>query len=238
MNIHPAPYPTSAPAAAPPLIAGQCMSREEFEQRYSAHPEIKHAELIEGVVYVSSPIRIAYHAKPHASMMTWLGVYKAATPGVHLADNGTVRLDANNEPQPDAFLWLEPTAGGQATLSADDYLVGPPELVVEVAASSATYDLGVKRKVYARNGIQEYIVVQTHERRVNWFSLQGREYSTLAPRADGVLCSRVFPGLWLQPAAIWPDDLTTILSVLQQGLAAPEHNAFVKKCRPQMGEAG
>ncbi len=78
-------------------------------------------------------------------MICWLGVYKAATPGVGLADNATVRLDAENEPQPDALLRME--IGGQSQITADDYLEGAPELIVEVAASSASYDLHEKLRV-------------------------------------------------------------------------------------------
>ena len=122
----------------PPLESGDRLSRSEFERRYSDMPHVKKAELIEGVVYVSSPVRII-HSQPHANIITWLGVYSAATPGIRCYDNPTVRLDRDNEPQPDAVLRLE--TGGTSHISADGYLEGPPELVVEVAASSASYDL-------------------------------------------------------------------------------------------------
>jgi Uma2 family endonuclease len=122
------------------------LSRTEFERRYQAMPQVKKAEFIEGVVYVASPVRIRKHANPHGQMITWLGVYEAATPGVMLGDNPTVRLDLDNEPQPDALLRIDEAKGGQSRISEDDYIEGAPELIVEIAASSASYDLHDKRR--------------------------------------------------------------------------------------------
>ncbi len=122
----------------PPLESGDKLTRAEFEQRYAAMPHVKKAELIEGTVYMASPLRITQHGDPHARIMAWLGVYWAATPGVQVGDNPTVRLDADNEPQPDALLRIE---AGQSTISEDGYVEGAPELIVEIAASSASLDL-------------------------------------------------------------------------------------------------
>lgn len=213
----------------PPLNSGDRLSRAEFERRYTAHPDIKKAELIEGVVYVSSPISYDKHADPHFNIITWLGVYRAATPGVKGGDNATLRLDLENEPQPDALLRLEPTLGGKSVVTADDYLEGAPELIVEIAASSASYDLHDKRRAYARNGVQEYLVIQTYEQRLDWFALHDDGYRLLQPDEQGILRSQVFPGLWLQPAALWSGDLAALLAVLQEGLASPEHAAFVEQ---------
>lgn len=213
----------------PPLNSGDRLSRAEFERRYTAHPDIKKAELIEGVVYVSSPISYDKHADPHFNIITWLGVYRAATPGVKGGDNATLRLDLENEPQPDGLLRLEPTLGGKSVVTADDYLEGAPELIVEIAASSASYDLHDKRRAYARNGVQEYLVIQTYEQRLDWFALHDDGYRLLQPDEQGILRSQVFPGLWLQPAALWSGDLAALLAVLQEGLASPEHAAFVEQ---------
>src|SRR5690242_6337929 len=125
------PRPVEAVAHVPALESGDHLSRSEFERRYEAMPALKKAELIEGVVYVGSPVRMDVHAEPHASVITWLGTYRAATPGVRLGDNPTVRLDLDNEPQPDALLRLEPAAGGRSRVDEDGYVEGPPELVVE-----------------------------------------------------------------------------------------------------------
>ncbi|MEQ8957793.1 MAG: Uma2 family endonuclease, partial [Coleofasciculus sp. C2-GNP5-27] len=123
--------PTVSP---PPLESGDRLTRIEFERRYQQMPENKKAELIEGVVYVASPVRANRHGKPHAQIIGWLLVYESETPGAYLADNTTVRLDADNEPQPDALLRIEPEVGGNSRITEDDYIEGAPELVVEVAA--------------------------------------------------------------------------------------------------------
>jgi Uma2 family endonuclease len=213
----------------PPLESGDRLSRAEFERRYEAHPEIKKAELIEGVVYVASPVRIEQHGSPHAAMVGWLVVYAAHTPGVKIVDNGTMRLEGENDAQPDAFLRLEPEKGGRSHVTEDDYLEGPPELIVEIAASSAAYDLHDKKEVYQRNGVQEYVAAQVYEQRVDWFVLREGIYESLTPDEAGVLRSEVFPGLWLQPTALWSGDLAAMLAVLQQGLNSPEHAAFVAR---------
>jgi Uma2 family endonuclease len=226
------PPPASGPPAASqtvPLLSGDRLTRAEFERRYMAHPELKNAELIEGVVYVASPVRFEQHGRPHYTLITWLGVYQAATPGVVGADNATVRLDFENEVQPDALLRLPPERGGRSRVAPDDYLEGPPELIVEVAASSAAYDLHDKRRAYARNGVQEYVALQVYEQRVDWFVLREGVYATLTPDAQGLLCSEVFPGLWLDPAAFWRGDLAALLAVLQRGLATPDHTGFADR---------
>ena len=163
----------------PPLNAGDRLSRAEFERRYQAHPEITKAELIEGVVHMPSPVHFVLHSQPHVDIIGWLALYRAATPGVGGGDNATVRLDYENVVQPDALLRLEPALGGRSQVTEDDYLAGPPELVVEIAASSASYDMHDKRRVYARNGVQEYLVAQAYEQRVDWFVLREGVYEAL-----------------------------------------------------------
>jgi Uma2 family endonuclease len=213
----------------PPLESGDRLSRAEFERRYAAMPALKKAELIEGVVYVASPLRAKAHGKPHAAIMTWLGTYSAATAGVELYDNPTVRLDADNEPQPDAVLRLE--QGGQSWISDDDYIEGAPELIVEIAASSASYDLHDKLRVYRRNGVQEYIVWRTYSQQVDWFYLEAGEYRSLVANADGTFRNQRFPGLWLASQQLLSGDLSDVLHVLQQGIASPEHQQFVNAQR-------
>ncbi len=213
----------------PPFQTGDHLSRAEFERRYVAHPEIKKAELIEGVVYMASPVRFELHSRPHSDIMTWLGVYRANTPGVTVGDNATVRLDSENQVQPDALLRLDPRLGGRSRVAEDGYLEGPPELIVEIAASSAAYDLYEKRRVYQRCGVLEYLVLQMYEQRVDWFVLREGVYEPLEPDADGLLHSENLPGLIFRPAAIWDDDLAALLSALQTGLATPEHADFVAR---------
>jgi Uma2 family endonuclease len=214
-------------AFIPPLESGDRLTRHEFERRYTAMPN-KKAELIEGVVYVASPLRFRNHGLPHGNLIIWLGNYKVSTPRVELGDNATVRLDLDNEPQPDVLLLIDKPSRGQAQISEDDYIEGAPELIAEVAASSASIDLYDKKRAYRRNGVQEYIVWQTLENKLDWFCLQNGEYLLLVPDADGVIKSQVFPGLWLAVTSLITGDMTKVLAVLQQGLNSKEHTDFVK----------
>jgi Uma2 family endonuclease len=179
----------------PPLEPGDHLTREEFERRYDAMPHLKKAELIEGVVYLPSPVRWKQHACPHGDLIGWLGTYRAGTPEVQVGDNGTVRLDLKNEPQPDAVMIVEPGHGGQVKISADDYIEGAPELVAEVAASSAAIDLNTKLRVYRRNQVREYLVWRVLDRAIDWFVLRQSQYLPLPLSPDGVYQSEVFPGL-------------------------------------------
>ena len=212
-----------------PLENGDRLTRQEFERRYATRPDIKKAELIEGVVYMSAAVRITSHAEPHSAVIAWLVTYCASTPGARAADNATVRLDLDNEPQPDVLLRIDPKAGGQSRVSDDDYLEGAPELIVEIAASSVTYDLHDKLRVYRRNGVREYVVWRVHDRQIDWFVLADDEYRRLEPDAAGVLHSNVFPGLRLAVEALLAGDLATVLTELQRGLDSGEHAAFVKR---------
>ncbi|VXD11709.1 conserved hypothetical protein [Planktothrix serta PCC 8927] len=211
----------------PPLENGDQLTRAEFERRYSAMPQIKKAELIEGVVYMASPLRFKSHGKPHGYMMTWVGTYEAATPGVEFGDNSTVRLDADNEPQPDALLRIK--VGGQSTISEDDYVEGAPELIVEIAASTVSIDVNQKLKVYRRNQVQEYLVWRVLDSEFDWFRLNEGEYIKLEPDSNGIIYSQVFPGLWLDKAALLAGNLAKVLEVLQQGLASQTHQDFVQQ---------
>ncbi|QYO64297.1 Uma2 family endonuclease [Leptolyngbya sp. 7M] len=222
------PPPRIPPLRVPPLESGDRLTRHEFERRYEAMPNLKKAELIEGVVYVPAALRFRSHGQPHGDLITWLGVYRTFTPKVALGDNPTVRLDRDNEPQPDAVLLIEESAGGQARLSQDDYVEGAPELIAEVAASSASIDLGDKKRVYRRNGVQEYIVWQVFEHKIDWFRLKDDEY-VLLPIEEGIVRSEVFPGLWLDASALLNSDMPQVLAVLQQGIDSEEHQQFVQK---------
>jgi Uma2 family endonuclease len=210
-----------------PLENGDRLTRPEFERRYQAMPDIKKAELIEGVVYMPSPIR-ASHSSAHGAIMTWLGSHQVGTPKVILHDNATVRLDMDNEVQPDALLRVDSALGGSSAISPDDYIEGPPELIVEIAGSSAAYDLHDKLSVYRRNQVQEYLVWQIYDKQLNWFQLSEGVYAPLTPDSSGVIRSQVFPGLYLDVAALLEGDLSRVAAVLQQGLASPEHAAFME----------
>jgi Uma2 family endonuclease len=227
------PLPQTEFANALPLLEnGDRLSRAEFERRYEAVPHLKKAELIEGVVYVPSPVRHRQHGSPHAHLLGWLVQYAANTPGVEVGDNSSVRLDLDNEPQPDALLLIDPACGGQTRLSADGFIEGAPELVAEVASSSVSYDLHAKLHVYRRNGVREYLVWRVLEQEIDWFVLRDGQYERMPMDATGLLQSEVFAGLWLDSAALLRGDMATVLSIVQQGIASSEHTAFVTRLHP------
>jgi Uma2 family endonuclease len=218
-----------ANGAIPPLENGDRLTRAEFERRWDAMPQLKKAELIEGEVFMPSAVRYGQHSYPHSLFGTLLGIYHIETPGVEGGDNGSIRLDVDNEPQPDSFLIIRPERGGQSRISADDYIEGAPELVAEIASSSVSYDLGKKLNVYRRCGVREYIVWRVRDREVDWFVNREGSFERLAPSADGILRSTVFPGLWLDPAALVKGEIALVKSVLEQGLKSPEHAEFVAR---------
>ena len=228
VQTHAAESPT--PECVPELRAGDRLSRAEFERRYAAMPHVKKAELIEGVVYLPLPVSHQDHGRPHFKLITWLGIYESATPGVDGGDNATVRLDLDNEPQPDALLRILPECGGQSRDSGQ-YVGEAPELIAEVTASSASYDLHDKLRAYQRNGVCEYVVGRVWDRAIDWFVLREDRYERLSLSPAGHYQSQVFPGLWLDPAAMIRGDLAQVLAVLQQALASPEHAEFVQRLR-------
>ncbi|MGB3533875.1 MAG: Uma2 family endonuclease [Microcoleaceae cyanobacterium] len=211
----------------PCLENGDRLTRGEFERRYHAMPQLKKAELIEGIVYMASPLRITQHGEPHASVMGWLLIYKASTPGLQLGDNCTVRLDLDNELQPDALLRIQ--TDGQSTISEDGYVEGAPELIVEIAASSVSMDVNQKLQVYRRNQVQEYLVWRFEDNVLDWFKLENEEYTRLQPDEKGIIKSQVFPGLWLNPTALLSGDLINVIETVQQGLATTEHQNFIQQ---------
>lgn len=213
----------------PILENGDMLSRADFERRYQAMPHLKKAELIEGIVYMASPLRFEPHAEPHANLIGWLWSYKIATPGVRLGDNPTVQMDLDNEPQPDAVLLIDGSRGGQSRLSDDGYIEGAPELVAEIAASTASIDLRDKKRVYRRNGVREYIVWQVMEERFDWFFWQDGEYISLTADVEGIIRSQVFPGLWLSVSALLAGDMLQVIATLQIGLSCSEHQQFVQQ---------
>lgn len=225
------------PKAIPLLHNGDRLTRGEFERRYEAMPDIHKAELIEGIVYMPSPVRTTLHGQPHADLVTWMNYYRSKTPGLIVVDNGTVRLDDDNEPQPDAMLLIPRKAGGSAMIDEDDYVAGPPELVGEVAASSVSIDLHAKLNAYRRNGVREYLVWRTEENAVDWFALRDGEYVPSPAGTDGLIRSEVFPGLWLDPAALLRGDLGKLFAILDMGTREEAHAAFVRRLISSLEEA-
>ncbi len=213
--------------SVPELVDGERLDSAEFERRYHAS-SIRKAELIEGVVRVASPVTDD-HSPAHGSATLWVGLYQIGTPHLIMGVEGTVRLDQSNQPQPDVHLRIAPGFGGGATRSADGYVEGPPELIVEVAVTSTRLDLGDKLEAYRRNGVPEYIVWRVRDRAIDWFRLRDGRYERLVPGDDGLIRSVVFAGLWLDPAALIRGDLPALNAAVLAGLATEEHAAFVAR---------
>lgn len=222
--------PGLADPAGLELQTGDRMTREEFHRVYTQMPAAFRAELIGGIVYVASPLK-RRHGTNHLPLGTLLFTYEAHTPGVESGDNATILLGEEGEPQPDLFLRILPECGGQSQTSEDDFVLGAPELIAEIAYSSRSIDLHRKREDYARYGVCEYLVLCLREHRLRWFDL--RSDRELEPGADGLYRLQVFPGLWIDAEAVLAKDHARMLAVLQQGLGTSEHDTFVRRLAAQ-----
>jgi len=220
-------HDTQVTPRLPLLEAGDHLDQATFHARYEAMPPAFRAELIGGMVIVPSPLSRG-HGVYDALVMGWLTQYWVATPGTLTWDNATTILGEASEPQPDGALIVEPACGGQTGLSEDGYATGPPEFIVEVASSSVSIDLHAKRRDYEQAGVLEYMVVVVRQHVIRWFVLQHGTYQDMTTEADGIYRSNVFPGLWLHADALLRLDGVQVMQTLQQGLATPEHAAFVQ----------
>jgi Uma2 family endonuclease len=140
------------------LVTGERMTVEEFLRCWEELPEVKNAGLIDGVVHVSSPV-----SRDHGSfdllIHGWLLHYAVATPGCAGGSNSTW-LMLDNAPQPDAYLRISPSRGGQSGDEAR-YCTGAPELAAEICLTSTEVDFGPKRKLYQGAGVREYITIES-----------------------------------------------------------------------------
>lgn len=228
MRVRSAPRVASSKRFVPPFRNGDHMDQKTFHALYLKTPEGFKAELIGGIVYVASPVSFN-HGRPHARVVGWLFNYTDATPGTELADNATFVLGDESELQPDACLVIVPECGGGTAVNEDGYLVGAAELVVEVAHSSAAIDLHRKRRDYEAAGVREYLVVLAEPEQAVWFVRGNKGFAEMKPGPDGLFRSRVFPGLWLDPAGLFERSPRRLLKALPQGLTSPEHAAFAAK---------
>ena len=226
------------PASQPPprLDSGDRMDSDTFMAIYEQMPEGFRAQLVQGVVLVASPMTDD-HGGPNSHVSLWLGYYGARTPGVLSRAATTIRLGPKNNPEPDGSLRLSPECGGQARIE-NRYIVGAPELVVEVSYSSRAVDLHDKQRAYEEAGVREYVVVDIGGARVHWFVLRDGRFDEVAPGEDGLHRSEVFPGLWLDPAALVAGDAARLLAVAERGTASPEHAAFVARLAETRQKAG
>ncbi len=235
---------TTSPKPAPPvpvrrfapLENGDHLSVVEFERRYDAMPNLKKAELVDGIVFMNAAVS-GYHGEPHGHLITWLGLYRIGVPGVQLLVDTTVRFNRRNVFQPDGLLRVPEGFGGRSLVVEGGYVKGPPELVAEVAASTVSLDLHRKLETYRRQGVPEYVVWRVHDEELDWFVLRNGAYERMGAR-DGLLRSTVFPGLWLDSSALLKGDLRRVQEVVQLGLATPEHAAFVAELARRRAEKG
>ncbi len=190
------------PPRLPLLCNGDRMTQAEFHRRYEAYPDDVKFELIGGIVYMASPLRWP-HGIYHIKLAAALDRYASVTPGVEAGDNATTILGEESEPQPDLTMRILRDYGGQSQLSEGEYVVGAPELLVEVAYSSRAIDMNQKRDDYHRR--------------------------PLRPNRQGVWRSKVFPGLWLDGPAVLARDSARVMAAVQRGLASRGHAAFVKR---------
>ena len=151
-----------------PFDNGDEMDQPTFHALYETCPDGFRAELIEGIVCFKMSTSIK-HGRPHNVMTIWVSQYVEATPGTESFPPITLILDMASEPEPDVVLILDKDSGGQTSESEDGYLVGPPELVVEIANTTTTTDLGRKKRDYERAGVKEYIVVLPTTHSIIWF---------------------------------------------------------------------
>jgi Uma2 family endonuclease len=221
-------------AELPPLEPGDRLDQKTFHERYEAMPEDFRAELIGGIVFVPSPLKIP-HSRHHMPLSAWLWLYEKETPGVQGFDNVTVILGPESEPQPDGCLIIEPECGGQVRVK-EDFIHGAPEWMAEVASSTEAIDLHLKKADYEKAGVKEYVVVALRQQRVFWFVSRKSQFEELALAPDGIFRSEVFPGLWLDPNALLNLDAKRLHRVLQRGLKTKEHAAWVAELAKRAGK--
>ncbi len=212
----------------PPFENGERMDQKTFHALYEQTPKGFRAELISGVVHLPSPVSLR-HSRPNNLIGGWLFTFSAATEGTEVLSDNTAIMSEDSEPQPDQSLIVIPDAGGQTGVNERDYLTGAPELAVEISNSTAHIDLHAKLRDYEQFGVREYLVVLVREREVRWFGRRKDRFTPMKPDADGVLKSKVFPGLWLDAAGVFDRTARRLLATLRLGLASPEHAKFAAK---------
>jgi Uma2 family endonuclease len=224
------------PPTIPPLVDGQRLNQAEFMRRYELTPPGFTAELIGGLVHVACPVG-RNHGFSSGDVIGWLVHYRARTPGTEVLVDATTVMDDLGVPQPDAQLRILPECGGQSR-NEGKYVGGAPEMVAEIARSTRSVDLGAKRDDYERAGVQEYLVVTIEPDEVHWYHRRARKLVRMRRDRDGLYRSKVFPGLWLDPAALLNGDIAAVFATLDRSLASPEHADFVARLADAKSRTG
>ena len=212
----------------PPLMNGDHLDQKTFHERYEAMPNVR-AELIGGIVYIMSSPQKIRHGYHHRKLGRLTDDYVEETPGIEGCLNSTSILGPNAEPQSDACLFILPECGGQTTADDQGYIAGASEWIGEISDSTESIDLNRKKLDYEKSGVREYMVAALRSNEVFWFSRRRGKFKPLLPGTDGIIRSEVFPGFWLDADAFLKRDGKRLLAALHQGLASPEHAAFVAK---------
>jgi Putative restriction endonuclease len=219
--------PVVAQNAPKILVEGQRLDQPTFHALYQAMPSGTRAELIDGVVYMPSPVGLD-HGEAHVPVIVWLSYYAEKTPGVRAMDNATTILGWKSEPQPDGLLRILPEYGGR-TWNEGGFVHGAPEFVAEIAKATRYADFGPKLDDYQRAGVAEYVIRAFDPSEICWFGLEQGTLVQRTPGDDGLYHSTVFPGLWLDPAALLTGDTQRLRAVVDLGCATAAHAAFVAR---------
>jgi Uma2 family endonuclease len=213
----------------PWLENGERMDQKTFHERYSKMPPGTKAELIGGIVYIMASPVSSKHGRGDARISGWLFHYSVSTPGTEVQLASSTILGTESEPQPDSALLILPEWGGQTRTDEgrEGFTIGAPELAVEVSLSSRSYDLREKLEDYERGGVREYLILDLRDSIVHWFCAVDGRFVPIAAGNDGLIRSKTFPGLWLDPVALLANDKRRMIKGLDRGLASPEHEAFV-----------
>jgi hypothetical protein len=214
----------------PPLENGDHLDQRTFHERYEAMPSDVRAELIGGIVYLSSR-RALSHGYYQSKLVRLAAEYVDETPGTEGVLNTTSILAQDAEPQPDTSIFILTECGGQTTVNEQEYLCGAPEWIGEISVSTESIDLHAKKLDYEKAGVREYVVATVRSKQVFWFVRRRGKFKTLSLGPGGVFRSEILPGLWIDPVAFLKRDSNRLLGVLRQGLASREHAAFVAELR-------
>ena len=198
--------------SVPPLRHGDALSFAEFRRLWELHPEVKSAQLIDGRVFIE-PFVDEFHGLTSAIVIGWIARFFFIPPrGVEPLAHMTTELFGTQSVEADILVRRH---DGLSTIDGEGRMHGPPELAVEVASDfSVGLDLGRKKELYCEAGVLEYIVFQ--QDRIDWFILEDGKYRSLLPDANGVIESRLFPGLRLQVQAMLDQDIATVIAAVAQ----------------------
>lgn len=106
-------------------------------------------ELIDGeIIDMGSEGEAHWNAR--AKLVNWL--VRRLPESIMLAPDGPLRLSAENEPEPDFYLY-------RADMNVNDVRGDSVLLVVEISDTSLSKDKLVKAPLYAAHGVQEYWII-------------------------------------------------------------------------------